>query len=613
MQKSKIIRNTFYTQLAVFVALSTTVSIGQVIDGLIIGQCLGVDSIAAFGIISPLLIVFSLFGAIVSTGSRNNFTKCMGMGETQKAKRVFSLALFLSGGFGVLMLLCLLPLSVPVSRLLGASGNAAALLPKASAYLIGISIGLPAMSVMRVLNSFLPIDNDRVLPVAASIVLTVTDILLDLIVAFVLHGDTFEMGLATSLSYYAAVALQLLHFRRKDRFLRITFRKLPWRTSAEMVLQGLPSGVCRMGNVIRSAYMNRLLAVIASSAAIAAYSVHRQTDSFLNPIIIGMADTVALIAGVLLGEEDRPRMKRLLFTSVQANFLLTLGIAVLTWASAPWFAALYIKGDPEALRLSIRAVRAYAVGMPLYGLSLIYFNYFQGIGRNRLSAVAGFLSESGFLILSAQILSIWFGADAVWFAFPVTQVMMLLYYIIVIAMERRRLGLSGCSLWDQILLLPVSFDVPETDRMDRSISSMEEVMALSQDVTQFCKNHGCDARRTYYMALAVEELAGNVIRHGFSRDRKPHSMEIRVLKKGEEYILRIRDDCPIFDPVHQLTLYSDADLVHHIGLRMAIGSAKEVKYTCIFKLNNLVIRQAPPKMETATNRPNAGAQMQARC
>lgn len=96
---------------------------------------------------------------------------------------------------------------------------------------------------------------------------------------------------------------------------------------------------------------------------------------------------------------------------------------------------LFIKDSPEALNMSIRAVRAYAVGMPLYGLNTIYMNYFQGIGRSRLSSVSGILGEAVFLMSSAWVMSHWFGADAVWYAFPVTQILMLLYYSTVIALD----------------------------------------------------------------------------------------------------------------------------------------------------------------------------------
>ena len=92
------------------------------------------------------------------------------------------------------------------------------------------------------------------------------------------------------------------------------------------------------------------------------------------------------------------------------------------------------------------------------------------------------------------------------------------------------------------------------------------------------------------MSLAIEEMTGNIIEHGFSKDNKPHSIDVRVMYKEGEYIIRIRDDCLIFDPVKQLELYSDDDPTHHIGLRMIIGTAMVVRYTNILKLNNLFIR-----------------------
>ena len=65
-----IIRNTFYIQLTAFILLSLSSSVGSMIDGVVIGQFLGVDSIAAFGIINPLMIAFSIIGAVIVAGAR---------------------------------------------------------------------------------------------------------------------------------------------------------------------------------------------------------------------------------------------------------------------------------------------------------------------------------------------------------------------------------------------------------------------------------------------------------------------------------------------------------------------------------------------------------------
>ena len=584
-----IIRNTFYIQLTAFILLSLSSSVGSMIDGVVIGQFLGVDSIAAFGIINPLMIAFSIIGAVVSAGARNRFTRLLGAGKTEQARNVFSLACILSTGIAAALMLFLVIFSGPVTSALGAAGNTADLLPKARAYLIGISFGLPAMNLVRVLNGFMPLDNDRNLPVISSIFLTVSDIVMDLAAVLFLHGDTLEMGIATSISYYVALAVLLTHFGKKDIFLRFQVKGLPWKETCAILGKGMPSGVCRIGNTLRCIFMNRLLAVIAASTAIAAYSVHRQADSFFNPVTIGMADTVALLAGILVGEEDRPMMKRLLYTSVQATLVITAGIAGLIWLFAPQFASLYIKDNPEALRLAVTAVRCYAIGMPINGLNLIYLNYFQGIGKSFLASVSGFICESGLLILSAAALVPVLGADAVWWAFPVSQFLVMCYYGIVVAIESRRIKIYREGLWNRVLLLPDSFDVTDREKLDVTITDMDGVMQLADAVWNFCELHGCDSATRNHLVLSVEELAGNMIRYGFT-DGKPHCIEARILKKPGGYYVRFRNDCLIFDPVRQVKLLSDEDPTYHIGLRMIAGLARDIQYTCVLKLNNILVK-----------------------
>ena len=88
---------------------------------------------------------------------------------------------------------------------------------------------------------------------------------------------------------------------------------------------------------------------------------------------------------------------------------------------------------------------------------------------------------------------------------------------------------------------------------------------------------------------AVEELATNTLQNGF-RPGKHNTIDMRILKQGDDYILRMRDDFEIFDPVRQLMLYDQNVPMHHMGLRMAIASARDVQYTTILDLNNLLLR-----------------------
>ena len=84
--------------------------------------------------------------------------------------------------------------------------------------------------------------------------------------------------------------------------------------------------------------------------------------------------------------------------------------------------------------------------------------------------------------------------------------------------------------------------------------TMEDVVSIAEQVQLFCLERGIDRRRSYLAGLAMEEMAGNVVEHGFSKDKAKHTVDVRVSIKDDDLILRIKDDCIKFDPVKSLTL-----------------------------------------------------------
>ena len=265
-------------------------------------------------------------------------------------------------------------------------------------------------------------------------------------------------------------------------------------------------------------------------------------------------------------------------------------LSALLWLLAPQFAAFFIKNAPqETLNYAISATRCYALGMPLYTLHHIFSEYSDGRGKTRVSLALKFCSEGGIIVLSAIMLLPLIGVEAIWIAFPVSQVLLTLLDALIIAVQNKKLRRKPTNFWQWYMALPTGFDVPKEDRIDRTITSREQVVELYRTVRSFCEERGCDARRTYLISLAVEELATNTLQTGF-RPGKHNTIDMRILKQGDDYILRMRDDCEIFDPVKQLTLYDKNVPLHHMGIRMAIASARDVQYTTILKLNNLVLR-----------------------
>lgn len=70
----------------------------------------------------------------------------------------------------------------------------------------------------------------------------------------------------------------------------------------------------------------------------------------------------------------------------------------------------------------------------------------------------------------------------------------------------------------EIICLPPNFEVK--DKMAVSINSIADTMNIAKEVSEFCKEKGIDDKRANAAGLSIEEMVGNVILHGFTKDKK---------------------------------------------------------------------------------------------
>jgi len=117
---------------------------------------------------------------------------------------------------------------------------------------------------------------------------------------------------------------------------------------------------------------------------------------------------------------------------------------------------------------------------------------------------------------------------------------------------------------------------------------MEEVINISRKVWDFCDSHNIGKKQKNCAALCVEELAGNIVRHGFS-GKKNRRLDIRVSYIGGDIIISLKDDCVAFNPTEAAKLFDPEDITHNIGLRIAMNISKSMSYQNTFGLNILKI------------------------
>ena len=138
-------------------------------------------------------------------------------------------------------------------------------------------------------------------------------------------------------------------------------------------------------------------------------------------------------------------------------------------------------------------------------------------------------------------------------------------------------------------MLPRLFGVKEEDTLEMTVRSLAEAEEASVKAAEFCKAHGESARRSMLISLCVEEMVNNIVTHGFKKERKDQSVDMRILFKGGSRIIRIRDNCVNFDPVEYLKLHETDDPAAHMGIRMVMKMVKSANYVNSLGLNNLTL------------------------
>lgn len=572
----KLIRQMLSAQI--FSALA--VSLCLLVDNIMIGRFLGEESMAAYSLSNPLLLSIGAVGTLLAAGVQVACGKSLGSGSHEETNAGYSSAVAVAATVSLVFTAVVLLFTPFLARVMGA-GQSGRLFELTRDYLAGFSIGAPGCMGALVLVPFLQMGGQSMLLIAAVGCMTVTDIALDLLNVLVFHGGMFGMGLASSISYYVAMAMVALYFLSKRCVFRFSFRQVSWRKIRELLSGGIPAGFNMASSVVLVFLLNRILKGTGGSNALAAYAALSALANAANCISTGMGGVSLTLSGIFFHEEDRhslcDMLKQLSIYSIALG--LAMGAVLLFFAGS--FVSLFIPETGETQQMAINGLRFFALGLIPCCLNNLLKSAYQGTNRVYLTILISVLEGTVFPALVAFAFSRPMGTNGVWLYFPVGELLALLTIIALAAMKRNTPWRDG-----GILLLRKDFGVSADYLLEVNIHSMQEVAAAAEQAGAFCVRHGQSTRVSNHVALCVEEMAGNTIQHGFAMDRKHHDLSVRLIYKEPDLVLRFRDDCGSFDPVHYIPKGGEDAL----GIRLMQAFAQEANYTYALNLNNVSLR-----------------------
>lgn len=584
---TKMIHKIFRQMLVAQILSAMTVMICMLVDSMMIGRFLGVDSMTAYGLASPVLLVFAAFGSMLSAGIQVMSGKTMGSGDREATDACYSASAVLAVSVSVGGMLLVLLFITPICRLLGAGrptpDNPVFFLTRD--YLRGFLVGAPAFIIAQVMVPFLQISGNRGRLAGAVVLMTASDILFDVLNVFVFHGGTLGMGLASSLSYYLALLVGGSYFLKKDCMFRLKLRTVNAKRCGELFRYGVPTVVNQLSLVLLVFVLNKILLEVGQNAAVAAYSVITTVGNICYCFGSGVASVALLLSSIFYSDEDKSALRQLLRIMCGYAVVLNLAVIALVLPAAPLLVSLFLRDDPGAYSMAVLGLRLFSLSLLPCALNTGLKNYYQGVNRTRFTEAISVMQNFVFTALFAFLLSRVWNTTGVWLGYVCGETLTLFVIAAVVWLREKRIVFSAAAF----SLLPMDFGAGEDDLLELTVKTREEAAEASARAGEFCLAHGESARNSALLSLCVEEMVNNVVDHGFGRDRREHSVELRIFYKEKTRVIRIRDNCVNFDPITYLKLHKEDDPTAHIGIRMVMKMVKSANYVNSLGLNNLTL------------------------
>ena len=445
---SSLYKGTFFVLLMSM--LATT--IGNVIDGIIIGNNLGADAMAAFGFNTPLQKFTAILPNLLMMGMQIICSQKLGKGKLNEAIGAFSLAV--SVGVIVSILFAVIFFAVPgkIADLLGADESFGIIRTETINYFQAFSFGLPAMAAVTLLTPIMQLDSDRQRAVKAVTILSASNVIGDLIAIFYFGGGMWSIGIATAVSYWLSLAFLLLHFRKPEATFKFSFADIKFSDFGQMFFNGVPVALGRGASMCQSSLLNYLaVGTGAGAAGVAALAIFNNIFSMVEAILKAAASATQIISGIFIGEQDKRAILKLLKISFKYATLISALTLLILIFGAPTVAGMYINNsDSLVFELVVYGINfmAFSAMFQIFALILQYF--YQAYGRFKLVSFMAVANNILFIAPLALILTPRFEMTGIWLSILLNNVLFLIAIFIGIWIFYKKFTFKS----EDMLLLP---------------------------------------------------------------------------------------------------------------------------------------------------------------
>lgn len=408
-----------YSVPAIIASVAT--SLYNIVDSIFIGRGVGAMAISGLAITFPLMNLVAAFVMLIAVGGATIASIYLGQKNVARASDVVNnvmlLCLVNSIVFGGLTLLYL----DPILYFFGATDDT---ISYAREFMEIILYATPVSYVFLGLNYLLRATGYPAKAMVSALISVVVNIVLAPIFIYTMQLGIKGAALATVCGQTTAFVWVLSHFLSKKSYIRLNIHGRWFSRGMMGKIYGIGMSpflmnVCACIVVI---FINKALLDVGGNdgnLAVGAYGILNRTTMFFVMVVFGVTQGMQPILGYNYGAGNYKRVKSTLMRGIWMGCIITTIGWVITELFPDEVSRLFTV-DPALIKIASEGFRIYFLIYPLVGCQIVIQNFFQSVGRPKVSIFLSLTRQLIFLVPLLLWLPKRFGIDGVWASMAVS-------------------------------------------------------------------------------------------------------------------------------------------------------------------------------------------------
>lgn len=388
-------------------------------DTLFISKGIGTNGLAALNIAIPVYNFVQGVALTLGVGGATKFSIFKSKNAQKNANIVFTNVIYLVALFSLVFVTIGAFWSKDLALLLGANSE---IIELTDIYIKWLLFFAPAFILNDVLLCFIRNDDNPSLSMAAMVISSLSNIVIDYIFIFPLDMGMFGAIFATGLSSVISIFVMSPHWLKVKKGFHITKTKLHIKLSVQILSLGFPSFVAQAAAGFVMITFNAIILSLTGVSGVAAYGVIANIAMVITAVDSGISQGVQPLISDYYGREKINIAKLSLKYALVSMCIISIIMYIFIFTFAGEITQIFnSENDPNLQQISVMGLKLYFTSVIFTGFNTIISIFFTSIERAIPAQIISVLRGFILIIPLAFLLSAAWGMAGVWMTYPITE------------------------------------------------------------------------------------------------------------------------------------------------------------------------------------------------